>query len=106
MDQTIIKALIKKGVNIPNPDSVYISNDVNPDRISDKNVTIYSGCKIIGERTLISKNCSIGFEAPVTIEDSLLGESTDLKGGYFKSAIFLGHNSFASGAHVREGTIL
>ncbi len=106
MDQTIIKALIKKGVNIPNPDSVYIENDVNPDNISHENVTIYSGCKIIGERTLISKNCIIGFESPVTLENTLLGESTELKGGYFKEAVFLGHNRFASGAHVREGTIL
>ncbi len=106
MKQTIIKTLIHKGVNIPNPDSVYISNDVNPDRISNKNVTIYSGCKILGKRTLISKNSSLGFEAPVTIEDSLLGENIDLNGGYFNGAVFLGHNSFASGAHVRQGTII
>ena len=106
MENNIVKALIKKGVRIPNPDSVYISEDVNPDRISGENVTIYAGCKIMGERSLIMRNSDIGYEAPVTLENTLVGENTKLKGGFFKGAVFAGDNSFGSGAHVREGTIL
>jgi len=49
MKNNIVKALMEKGVKIPNPDSVYISQDVNPDRISGENVTIYTGCKIMGK---------------------------------------------------------
>ncbi|MCD4721280.1 MAG: protein GlmU [Desulfobacula sp.] len=105
MENNIVKALIKKGVKIPNPESVYISEDVNPDKISNEDVIIYGGCKIMGERSLIMKNSQIGYEAPVTLENTLVGENCKLKGGFFKGAVFAGDNSFGSGAHVREGTI-
>nr|NJM01509.1 protein GlmU [Desulfobacula sp.] len=101
-----IEMLIKKGVTLPNPETVYISDDVNPDRISGENVIIFGGCKIMGEKSLIMKNSQIGYEAPVTIENTLIGEKTKLTGGFFKGAVFAGWNTFGSGAHVREGTIL
>jgi len=106
MENKIVTALINKGVQIPNPASVHISDDVNPDRISGNNVVIYSGCKIMGKQTLILKNCQIGYEAPATLENTLVGANTQLKGGFFKKAVFAGDNSFGSGAHVRQGTIL
>ena len=106
MENMIVTALIKKGVTIPNPDSVYISGDVNPDRISGENVIIHNGCRILGEKTLILKNSRIGYEAPVTLENTLVGPNTSLNGGFFKGAVFAGDNVFGSGAHVREGTIL
>ncbi|MCK5348611.1 MAG: protein GlmU, partial [Desulfobacula sp.] len=105
MENNIIKTLIKKGIKIPNPESVYISEDVDPDRISSENVIIYGGCKIIGENCLIMRNSQIGYEAPVTLENTFVGENTKLKGGFFKGAVFAGDNSVGSGAHVREGTI-
>ncbi len=101
-----IEKLIKKGINIPNPETVFISDDVNPDRISEENVTIYGGCKIFGEKSLIMKNSQIGYEAPVTLENTLLGENTKLMGGFFNGAVFAGDNIFGSGASVRKGTIL
>ncbi len=101
-----MKALIDKGVHIPNPNSVYISQDVDPDRISGNNVTLYSGCKLIGKQCLILDNCQIGYEGPVTLENTMVGSNTKLNGGFFKGAVFAGNNSFGSGAHVREGTIL
>jgi UDP-N-acetylglucosamine/UDP-N-acetylgalactosamine diphosphorylase len=105
MENNIVKALIKKGVKIPNPESIYISENVNLDRISGENVTIYTGCKIMGEKSLMMKGSQIGYEAPVTLENTLLGENTKLKGGFFKGTVFSGDNSIGSGAHVREGTI-
>ncbi|MFA5902432.1 MAG: protein GlmU [Desulfobacula sp.] len=101
-----VEILIKKGVSIPNPETVFISEDVNPDRISGENVTIYGGCKIIGEKTLIMKNSQVGYEAPVTLENTLLGENTKLLGGFFSGSVFVRNNTFGSGAHVRKGTIL
>lgn len=101
-----IEKLIKKGVKIPTPESVFVSEDVNIDRISGENVVIYGGCKIFGEKCLIMKNSQIGHEAPVTLENSILGENTKLHGGYFSGAVFAGNNTFGSGAHVRSGTIL
>jgi len=105
MENNIVNILIKKGVKIPNPESVYISEDVNPDRISGENVTIYTGSKIMGKNALIMKGSQIGYEAPVTLENTLVGENTKLKGGFFKQTVLAGDNSVGAGAHVREGTI-
>jgi hypothetical protein len=101
-----IDLLRQKGVSIPNPESVYISDDVDPERISGKGVTIFSGCKIIGKRSLIMQNARIGYEGPVTLENTLVGEHTRLNGGFFQDAVFAGGNTFGSGGHVRKGTIL
>ena len=106
MEKNIVKILIQKGVKIPNPESVYISLDVDPERISNDNVTIFAGCKILGKESLIMKNSQIGFEAPATLENTLVGENCKLNGGFFKNAVFAGANTFGSGAHVRDGTIL
>jgi len=83
MKNNIVKALMEKGVKIPIPDSVYISQDVNPDRISGENVTIYTGCKIMGKNSLIMKGSQIGYEAPVTLENTLVGEKYKTKRRFF-----------------------
>ncbi|MFN2356612.1 MAG: protein GlmU [Desulfotignum sp.] len=95
-----------KGVAMPNPDSVYIADDVDPDRISGKGVTVFAGSKIVGKNTLILPGTTIGYEAPVTMENCLVGKNVRLNGGYFQEAVFLGDNVFGSNAHVRSGTIL
>ncbi len=101
----IIKTLLDKGVTIPNPESIEVSNDVNPDRISGQGVVIHSGCKIFGEKTLILKGAVIGYEAPVTIDNCQIGPDVKLNGGFFKKSVFLKNVSIGSCAHVREGTI-
>ncbi|WP_022668575.1 protein GlmU [Desulfospira joergensenii] len=106
MKERKIEALLQRGVNIPNPDSVYIAEEVDLDRISTDNVTLFSGTKLMGSRTLIMENSRIGYEAPVTLEDTLVGKNTRLNGGFFQGAVFAGENTFGSGAHVRSGTIL
>jgi UDP-N-acetylglucosamine/UDP-N-acetylgalactosamine diphosphorylase len=101
-----VDLLVQKGVSIPNPESVYIGDDVNIDKISGQGVTLYSGTKIMGSRSLILPNSRIGYEAPVTMENTLVGASTRLDGGFFQDAVFAGNNVFGSGGHVRKGTIL
>ncbi len=101
-----VQLLIDKGVTISAPFSIEIDDDVNLDRISADGVVIHSGCKIFGSETLISKGSVIGLEGPVTIENCFIGPEVQLKGGYFKKAVFLKKSSAGFGAHVREGTIL
>ncbi|MFH1154660.1 MAG: protein GlmU [Pseudomonadota bacterium] len=101
-----IDILKNKGVQIPCPDSVMIDDEVKPERISGDNVILYPGTRLFGPDTLISRGCHLGFESPVTLENSYLGPDIRLKGGFFQGAAFAGQNSFGSGAHVREGTIL
>jgi len=101
-----ITRLLKKGVRIPNPESVEIGQDVDPDRISGDQVIIHSGCKILGKNTLILAGSRLGYEGPVTVNDCQIGPNVKLKGGFFEKAVFLGQNQMGLGAHVRAGTIL
>ncbi|MCD6184691.1 MAG: protein GlmU [Deltaproteobacteria bacterium] len=101
-----VKKLLKKGVIIPNSETVDIGEEVDVKRISGNGVVLYSGCKILGKSTLILQNSKIGFEGPVTLDNCFIGPAVDLKGGFFKKAVFLKNSSMGSGAHVREGTIL
>ena len=98
--------LIKKGVDIPNPLTIDMGDEVNIDRISGKGVKIYPGCRIYGRETVISSGSRIGYEGPVTIDNCQLGPKVELKGGYFSKSVFLEKANMGSGAQVREGCIL
>lgn len=103
---SVKEQLINRGIRLPNPESVTIGQDVDIHRISDSGVVIHGGCKIFGSSTCICAGSEIGREAPVTLENCYIGPGVQLKGGYFKNAVFLKGASAGSGAHVREGTIL
>jgi bifunctional UDP-N-acetylglucosamine pyrophosphorylase/glucosamine-1-phosphate N-acetyltransferase len=101
-----IRQLLDKGIHIPNPMTIDIGQEVSIDRISGKGIQIYPGCRIYGEKTVISAGCRLGYEAPVTLENAYLGPKVELKGGFFSHAVFLEKANMGMGAHVREGTIL
>ena len=101
-----IEKLLEKGVQIPNPQSIEIGPEVDIDRISGDRVTIYSGCKIFGRSILILQGSKLGYEEPVTLKNCQLGPQVELKGGFFRDAVFLKNVSMGSGSNVREGTIL
>ncbi len=98
--------LIRKGVQIPNPLTVDVGDEVNIDNISGKGVTIYPGCRLYGDGTVIASNCRIGYEGPATIDNCQLGPKVELKGGYFTRSTFLEKSNMGLGAQVREGCIL
>lgn len=101
-----VEKLIEKGIKIKQPHSVEIGDEVDVSRISADGVVIYAGCKIFGVDTLILPGVKLGYEAPVTVDNCQVGPDVELKGGYFKSAVFLGKNQAGLGSHVREATIL
>ncbi|MCF8145232.1 MAG: UDP-N-acetylglucosamine pyrophosphorylase [Deltaproteobacteria bacterium] len=105
-NQERIVRLINKGVEIRNPLTIDIGEDVEIDRISGNGVRIYPGCRIYGRETVIAGGACLGREGPVTIEDCQIGPKVELKAGYFKQAAFLEMANMGSGAHVREGCIL
>jgi UDP-N-acetylglucosamine/UDP-N-acetylgalactosamine diphosphorylase len=105
-NQPKVAALIEKGVVIPNPLTVDIGDEVALERISDKDVMIYPGCRIYGKDTVICGGARLGAEAPVTIENCLLGSQVELKGGYFRQSVFLARSNVGSGAQVREACLL
>jgi len=101
-----IVRIINKGVDIPNPLTLDIGDEVSVDRISGTGITIYPGCRIYGAKTVISSGVQLGKEGPVTIDDCQLGPKVELKAGYFNKSVFLEKANMSSGAHVREGCIL
>jgi bifunctional UDP-N-acetylglucosamine pyrophosphorylase/glucosamine-1-phosphate N-acetyltransferase len=101
-----IRQMLQKGVDIPNPLSLDVGEEVNIDQISSEGVRIYPGCRIYGEKTVISAGCRLGYEAPVTIENCQIGAKVELKGGFFSQSVFLEKASMGMGAHVREGCIV
>jgi len=100
------RALLENGVRMPNPDSVDIAEDIQADRISGNGVVLHAGTRLVGNRTLISDGAILGYEQPVTVENCYIGPAVRLNGGFFREAVFLKKAAMASGAHVREGSIL
>jgi len=98
--------LIQKGVNVPNPFSLDIGDEVDLSRIAGEGVTLYPGCRIYGAKTVISAGVRLGAEGPVTLDDCRLGPKVELKGGYFKQSVFLEKANMGLGAQVREGCLL
>jgi hypothetical protein len=102
----IVNKLLQRGVRIASPAGIEIGAEVDIQRISGDGVVIHPGCRISGERTLILPGVRLGAEAPVTVENCIVGPGVQLKGGYFREAVFLEKASCGLGSHVREGTIL
>ena len=90
---------------MPAPETVYIADDVQPERFEAGSV-IHPGCRLSGAETSVGAACEIGREAPVTIENCQLGNGVKLGGGYFAGSVFLSGSQSGAGAHVREGCLL
>ena len=105
IEKPLVSALIKKGVNIPNPSSVEIGEEVDLSLISS-DVIIHSGCKIFGKKTLIMSGVKLGGRSPVTIKNCQLGRNVELRGGYFEESTFLEAANMGDGAEVRQGCLL
>ena len=101
-----IIALLGKGVDIRNPSTLDIGEEVNTDNISGSSVVIYPGCRIYGEKTAIAENARLGYEGPATIDNCQVGPGVELRGGFFTQSVFLDKASMGLGAHVRAGCIL
>jgi bifunctional UDP-N-acetylglucosamine pyrophosphorylase/glucosamine-1-phosphate N-acetyltransferase len=101
-----VSRLLERGVRIPNPLSIDIGDEVDPDHIAAEGVVIYPGCRLYGSRTVISPGVELGAEGPVTVVDCQVGPEVELRGGYFKDSVFLEKAKMGSGAQVREGCLL
>jgi bifunctional UDP-N-acetylglucosamine pyrophosphorylase / glucosamine-1-phosphate N-acetyltransferase len=101
----IKELLLINGVGMPSPESVYVGDDVHPDRISGEGVVMYPGTRVYGRSTFISRNVQLGGEGPVVMENCFVGPGVKLKGGFFQKSVFLEGAAMGAGAHVREGTI-
>jgi UDP-N-acetylglucosamine/UDP-N-acetylgalactosamine diphosphorylase len=76
-----IEELIRKGVDLRNPLTLDIGEEVKAEQISGNKVTIYPGCRIYGDKTVISSGAQIGYEGPVTIENCQIGPKVEPQRG-------------------------
>jgi UDP-N-acetylglucosamine/UDP-N-acetylgalactosamine diphosphorylase len=100
-----VQALVQRGVVVPNPESVEVGPEVDPQRI-EPGVVIHAGCRIFGEATAIGAGSVLGAETPMTIENCQLAENVQLAGGYAKKSVFLDGAKAGSGAQIREACLL
>jgi UDP-N-acetylglucosamine/UDP-N-acetylgalactosamine diphosphorylase len=96
-----IDSLLRKGVKITDPAGVEIGPEVDAGRIAGEGVVIHPGCRIRGERTLILAGAKLGAEAPATVENCRVGPGVELKGGFFREAVFLEKACCGLSSHVR-----
>ncbi len=99
-----IAALLDRGVVCPCPESIEIADDVDIERIHPT-VTLHARTRISGARTSIGPHVVLGREAPVALEDCVLGPNVILDGGFYRGVTMLDGANTRSGAHVREGTL-
>jgi UDP-N-acetylglucosamine/UDP-N-acetylgalactosamine diphosphorylase len=100
-----LEKLMDKGATVPNPECVFIGEEVSVDRMAGQGVVIYPGCKIFGKDTLLMAGAKLGYEGPVTVEDCQIGPNVELRGGFFRKSVFLEGANMGSGALVRDGCL-
>lgn len=103
--ESTLNSLADKGVKIIDPRQVYISPDVDPDRIYPDSV-LYPGARITGSRTLIGTGAKIGTEGPATVNDSVIGAEASIASGYVTESTLLPRAKAGGSCHFRGGTLL
>lgn len=101
---TLLQQLMNKGVRVPHPESVYVDESVNPERI-DASVVLHPGTRLQGVALSIGPDSEIGGENPATVRNCQLGRGVSLKGGYFEDSVFLDNSTVGASAHVRPGCL-
>ncbi|MBQ2641784.1 MAG: hypothetical protein IJG15_07295 [Lachnospiraceae bacterium] len=103
--ESTLKILADKGVNMIDQRQVYVSPDVDLDRIYPGSV-LYPGARITGSRTLIGSGAKIGTEGPATVNDSVIGAEASIASGYVTEATLLPRAKAGANCHFRGGTLL
>lgn len=103
--ENTLKALEDKGVIIIDPRQVYVSPDVDLERIYPGSI-LFPGTRITGSRTLIGTGAKIGTEGPVTVNDSVIGAGAAIASGYVTESTLLPRAKTGGSCHLRGGTLL
>ena len=103
--ESSLKSLEDKGVIIIDPRQVYVSPDLDLDRIYPGSV-LYPGTRLTGKRTLIGTGAEIGVEGPATVNDSVIGAKASIASGYVTESTLLPRAKAGANCHYRGGTLL
>lgn len=97
--------LIGKGIKLFDPDSIYVAEDVDVERIHAGTV-IYPGCRLFGRTLSIGPDCVLGSESPVTLRNVQLGRGVVVAGGFLDRTTMLDGVTAGDGFHSRPGTLI
>ena len=94
-----------KGVTIIDRRQTYLDEAVDESRIC-RGAVLYPGTRLVGARTFVGPGAKVGIEGPAVLENTIIGENTEVASGYLKEAVMLRNARVGSNAHVRVGTLL
>jgi len=94
-----------KGVTIIDRRQTYLDEAINAGRIC-RGAVLYPGTRLIGARTFIGPGARIGIEGPAVLENTAIGENSEVASGYLNEAVMLRNARVGSNAHIRVGTLI
>jgi hypothetical protein len=100
-----VSTLLDRGVKIVDPYQIYVSDDVDLDRVS-AGAVLYPGTRLAGEKTFVGDKAKVGTEGPASLVNVVLAADAEVASGYVEGAVLLCRARLGSNAHVRRGTLL
>ena len=100
-----LNILEANGVTVIDRRQTYLDEAVDESRICHGAV-LYPGTRLVGARTFVGPGAKVGIEGPAVLENTMIGENTEVASGYLKEAVMLRNARVGSNAHVRVGTLL
>jgi hypothetical protein len=83
----------------------YLDEAVDVNRIC-RGAVLYPGTRLLGPRTFIGPGAKVGIEGPAVLENTIIGEHTEIASGYLNEAVMLRNARVGSNAHIRVGTLI
>jgi UDP-N-acetylglucosamine/UDP-N-acetylgalactosamine diphosphorylase len=100
-----LNILEANGVTVIDRRQTYLDEAVDESRIC-RGAVLYPGTRLVGARTFVGPGAKVGIEGPAVLENTIIGENTEVASGYLKEAVMLRSARVGSNAHVRVGTLL
>jgi hypothetical protein len=94
-----------RGVTIIDRRQTYLDEAVDVNRIF-RGAVLYPGTRLLGPRTFIGPGAKVGIEGPAVLENTIIGEHTEIASGYLNEAVMLRNASVGANAHIRVGTLI
>jgi hypothetical protein len=100
-----LDSLEARGVTIIDRRQTYVDDAVAESRICS-GVVLYPGTRLIGARTFVGPGAKVGIEGPAVLDNTIMGEDTEVASGYLNEAVMLRNARVGSNAHIRGGTLI
>ena len=100
-----LDTLEAKSVTIIDRRQTYLDAAIDVSRIC-WGAVLYPGTRLVGARTFVGPGARVGTEGPSVLENTIIGESSEVASGYLNEAVMLRNARVGSNAHIRVGTLI